>query len=240
MPGEADYHRTPSEAKLRAALAALARFHRAAVTHGRPASRRGPSPGVANRLAEIERWLQGDLHRLAQRIVRSTMPELAERVRRLVELFPQVAASVRRHLEAVALNDVPLQPCLRDVWSDHVLFRGERVSGLIDFGAMRVESPAADVARLLGSMAGDRWDEWQTGLSAYQEVRPLEAAEQRLVEVLDASTALLSGMNWARWIYLDDRQFDDYPTILERLSGFLDRVERLAQTDQRRVPFATR
>lgn len=232
MAGEADFQRAPSEAKLRAALAALARFHRAAATHTRPASRRGPSPGVANRLAEIHRWLQGDLHRLSACIVRSTMPELADRAGRLVELLPRVATGVRQQLESVAPSEVPLQPCLRDVWSDHVLFRRERVSGLIDFGAMRVESPAADVARLLGSMAADRWDEWQIGLSAYQEIRPLEAAEHRLVKALDASTALLAGMNWARWIYLDDRHFDDYPTILERLSGFLDRVERLAQADQ--------
>lgn len=45
-----------------------------------------------------------------------------------------------------------LQPCIRDIWHDHVLFDGDRVTGLIDFGAMQIDTPATDIARLVGSL----------------------------------------------------------------------------------------
>ncbi|HYH65864.1 MAG TPA: phosphotransferase, partial [Urbifossiella sp.] len=49
---------------------------------------------------------------------------------------------------------VPLQPCLVDVWPEHVRFDGDRVVGLIDFGAVQTDHVAADLARLFGGFPG--------------------------------------------------------------------------------------
>ncbi len=55
---------------------------------------------------------------------------------------------------AVALK-VPIQPCIGDIWHDHILFLGDGVSGLVDFGGMRADTVAGDIARLLGSLVAD-------------------------------------------------------------------------------------
>ena len=50
-----------------------------------------------------------------------------------------------------SLFEISLHPCLGDVWAEHVLFEGNQITGLIDFGGMRYDHPAQDLARLLGS-----------------------------------------------------------------------------------------
>ena len=122
-------------------------------------------------------------------------------------------------------RQVPLQPCIRDIWHDHVLFQGEEVSGLIDFGALRIENVATDVARLLGSLVGNDKRGWQRGLDAYAEVRPLSSDELQLAEAFDLSGTLLGGINWVQWIYLEERQFEDRGAVLGRLG---EHVARLA------------
>lgn len=228
MPGEASYKASPSRAKLEAALTALAGFHLAAAPFPLPDSNLVPSPGILERADMVRRLRNGELGRLAQAVTSNTWPELEPKARRLLELFPIAADRAQTWLESGARQEVRLQPCLRDVWHDHVLFVGEQVSGLIDFGAMRPESVAADVARLLGSLAGDDQAAWQVGLDAYEETRSLSDAERLLVTAFDRSSVLLSGINWLTWIYYDTRQFADRKAVLQRVDENLARLEHLA------------
>ena len=48
-----------------------------------------------------------------------------------------------------------LQPCLRDARPEHFLFDGDQLSGLVDFGAMAVDSVVGDLARLIGEWLDD-------------------------------------------------------------------------------------
>jgi Ser/Thr protein kinase RdoA (MazF antagonist) len=66
--------------------------------------------------------------------------------------FERLAPDLERQLAAHVDRPVPLQPALRDILDEHVLFVGDQVTGIIDFGAMRIESVAGDIARLLGSL----------------------------------------------------------------------------------------
>jgi homoserine kinase type II len=127
-----------------------------------------------------------------------------------------------------------LQPCIRDIWSDHVLFEGHRVSGIIDFGSMRVDNVAGDVARLLGSLAGDDLAAWQRGLEAYEAVRPLTDDESALVTVFDESTMLLAGFNWLDWI-IAERQFENPSEVVHRLTMIINRLEVLSNAATRRA-----
>jgi len=232
MPGAPHDFALPSLPRLDAALEALAEFHLAAASFPGSAGSRAagaPSPAIMERLRRIERLLAGDLRSLQASITPAVWPAGADRGRRLIELFSACAPEVAGRLQHVVELRVPLLPCLRDIWSDHVLFSGSRVTGIIDFGALRIDSPAADIARLLGSTAGDDPNGWSRGLAAYGRLRPLEPSEAALLQPLDQSGVLLSGLNWIDWIYRQRRQFDNLQAIAGRLDCQIMRLEQLAR-----------
>jgi Ser/Thr protein kinase RdoA (MazF antagonist) len=85
---------------------------------------------------------------------------------------------------------------------------------------MRPESPAADVARLLGSMAQNP-DDWEAGIQAYQVERPLSERECQLAIIFHRSGTILSPLNWLRWIYLEGREFDNRAAVVKRLDQLM-------------------
>jgi Ser/Thr protein kinase RdoA (MazF antagonist) len=227
LPGLADFHQSPSITKLRAAMTALARFHQAATSFGGYEQQRGPSPGIQLRLAQLRQWLADGLERLGAAIRPGAWPDVESRARRILRLVPDLAGGGVALLEACRTSRVPLQFCVGDVWRDHVLFQGDTIAGLVDFGSARVDNVSVDVARLLGSLAGDDRPWWQTGLAAYQMVRPLEEAELLLVKAFDRSTVLMSGLNWIDWIYCQGRRFASGDAIPRRLDEILLRLDSM-------------
>ncbi len=226
-PGEADYHRKPCPAKLQAALAALAQFHHAAASFPLPNSSHEVSPGIAERFERLQGWSAGRLEELNAAIGPRDWPELEFRAREWLALVRAAIARVQPNLAKTVVLAAPLQPCIRDIWHDHVLYLGDEVSAFVDFGAMRPDSVAADVARLLGSMAGDDPRAWEAGLAAYQRIRPLSDAETTLAGAFDQANTVLAGLNWLEWIYLERRHFENRQAVLERLDWNLPRLARL-------------
>lgn len=227
LPGEADYHRHPSSKRLRAAAGALAQFHLAASFF--PLPHRGPSspPGLRKRIETFGSWTPAKLSRLAASVTSADWPQLAALAERLLPLYSRAADSVIDMLKQAAVIRVPLEPCIRDIWHDHVLFQGDEVSGLIDFGAMRVDSVATDLARLLGSLCGDDSAAWLEALHAYDAIRPLSSSEALLVTAYDRANVLLSSMSWLDWVYLEGRQFENRSAICQRIDVNLGRLEYL-------------
>jgi Ser/Thr protein kinase RdoA (MazF antagonist) len=223
----ADFHQSPSVVKLRAAMTALAQFHRAALSFGGADLPRGPSPGIHQRTGQLRQWLAGGLEELEAAIRPGVWPQGEFRARRILRLVPNLAGGVLVLLEACESSTVPLQFCIGDVWRDHVLFQGDTVVGLVDFGSSRVDNVSTDLARLLGSLAGDDRQWWQIGLEAYRTSRPLEEAERRLVRAFDRSTVLMSGLNWIDWIYRQGRVFVSSDAIPRRLDEILIRLENM-------------
>lgn len=224
LPGRADFAQQPGREKLEAALRILAQFHHHAATfqglHGVP-------PGIVTRREQIDRLLNGDAATIEAAAERCDWPELRPRARRLVDRFHRNASQIRRLLERAERSSFPLQPCIRDIWHDHVLFVGSQVTGLIDFGALRIDHVAADIARLLGSLVADDAEGRRVGLEAYQSARVLTGEEQWLVEVYDRSSVLLSGMNWLEWICVEKREFPDPARVLQRIDEILSRQAAL-------------
>lgn len=219
LPGRADFRERPTAVRLGAALTVLARLH--AAWSRTPA--RGPCPAVRRRLELARKWL--DLRRDGWdpfRLADQTIARWAERARGHLD---RRVALVPRQLAAWAEREVPLQPCLCDVWHDHVLFAGDAVSGVIDFGGMKTDHAAVDLARLLGSMAGNDLDLWRAGLEAYGQVRPLRADEQALAAVLDETGTVLGAANWLMWLYHDGKRFDDGRAVALRLAELVQRIE---------------
>lgn len=163
----------------------------------------------------------------------------------------------------------PLIAVIRDLTADHLLFRdlepapllqarGPResgslsdgppapeVSGVLDFHAARLDSPACDLARLLASWHGgvpprDRteqavheylaaWDALE-GRDALPSLAPTELAA--VVDLLAATGVVLGLDNWFRWLLEEDRWFPDWNAVAERLeqhqTGLEEALGRLA------------
>jgi homoserine kinase type II len=222
LPGAADYHQAPSPARLRAALQALAHFHRGVEPLESDHAR---SPGLEDRYRQLCHWRAQGFAPWTAACQHVNWPEFQTRAERLLELVTRHADATERVLCEGCRIPVPLQPAIRDVWHDHILFVGDEVSGIIDFGAMRRDSVAGDVTRLLGSLAGDDETQRRAGLASYEEIRPLTAAERSLLEAFDRSMVLMSGLNWVRWIAIEGRQFPDRARVLSRMDEWLTRLE---------------
>lgn len=234
MPGTADYEQFPSVAKLQAALQALAKFH-LAVADFRGSNdaqpKLGRSPAVVRRLERLQQLARDGREQLGRVIDDGVWPELATLARKFLVALPAALPRALVQLEPLANVSLPLQPCVRDIWHDHVLFTGDEVTGLIDFGAVDIDTPAVDIARLLGSLTtssqphcGEVAAAWQTGattwregLAAYATIRRLTADELRAVSALDSSGTILAGCNWVRWVFQDGRRFESPTQVVARL-----------------------
>lgn len=236
MPGSAE-RGVPSEQRLYAAMRSLAEWHRAAATFEPGAGQQTwffreagrPSPGIDDRITQIAQWDDRACRLARLHLDHIAWPEFREAGLRLLQHFHHAAPTIANELHLVRKVRVPLQPCLRDVWSEHVLFTGDEVTGLIDAHACRSDNVTTDVARLLGSLVGDNRAAWQFATDAYQQAHPLTADECVLLELFDRSGVLLSGMTWLDWVCLRGRQFSNREKVIARLESILSRLEHLVQ-----------
>ena len=231
----------PSVAQATAALEALARLHTAAARLPGP-PQTGPSPGQLRRRQQARDLLERPWSLRRTACGSGVDAALVARFDEAIAIFARAdgdraVASVAR----LVPRPLPLQPVLRDVWSDHVLFTvdehgasatGNRVSAIIDYHAAGVDTPATDLARLLGSwlppvagQAAPLLDAWREPLAAYERLRPLAAVERRLVPWLDATAVILGLDNWFRWTLDEQRKFPDTTRVQGRIDRLLRRLE---------------
>jgi homoserine kinase type II len=222
VPGVADFRQHPSREKLSAAMTALAQLHIAWEHFPTRMSGQSTSLGIAERLRRLDE-LQIALPEIERHLPRADMP-LQVRGRAVIEQFRAAAPVLRNQLVAASGTLVPLQPCLRDIWHDHILFAGDVVTGVVDFGAVKIDCVACDLARLLDSLVGDDRAAFAAGLAAYRSVRELSASELSLIPIFQRSTLLLGAMNWLDWIMLQGRVFD-LPRVYARLDEMLARLK---------------
>ncbi|MCI0361466.1 MAG: aminoglycoside phosphotransferase family protein [Planctomycetaceae bacterium] len=221
LPGTADYHAHPTRERLAAAMRALARFHDVA---GRYQQLPGPVPAISDRLEQVQHLLSGDLDRITSAVLAGLDAALDLRASRVLALTRDRLSPLLGPLEFASGHALPLSPAIRDIHHDHVLFTGDNVSGLVDFGALRIDTPLADVARLVGSLVGDDQPQRQFALAAYAQLRPLTDHDRRLIDLLDHSGLVLGGLNWLRWLYVERRDMGPLPPIQKRLDEILARL----------------
>jgi len=225
--GSPETNRPPAVDRVRTAFEALG------VVHGRlgEGSSLGPSPGLNARSEELARLVHGGFDAIEGAIANRADDPLAPSALVWLGLARRFAPAVLSEIEGVRLVNVPLQPCLRDARPEHFLFRGNDVSGLVDFGAMDIDCVAGDLARLLG--------EWlprpecealrEAGLAAYRGERPLSPAEEALIDPFEALADLLIAERWVRWRFLEDRRFDDPRAHAQGIARGLERLQRRAE-----------
>jgi Ser/Thr protein kinase RdoA (MazF antagonist) len=186
--------------------------------------RGGGCPAVQRRLMFVDEWyglLRSGWHPLA--IVAASDP-LRPIVERAWRVLPSAVERVPQRLQRWRGGQSRLQPCLGDPWHDHLLFDGDRLTGLIDYGAVKIDHVAVDLSRMLGSLVGDDAAGWQMGLQAYRRFAPLSAEEEELAHALDETGIVLGVANWLRWLYEEQRPFADRSAVARRLTELVDRL----------------
>jgi len=215
-PGRADFHERPTLPKLEAACMAIARLHR---EWQRSPSIEAPIPGIARRLAVVA---ESERSRTPLIGVEPTMVKLLLRAREQVRRLRGPAEGA---LSPWYPRRFRLQPCLCDLWHDHVLFNGDAVTGIIDYGAMKVDHASVDLARLLGSLVPGDADAFTTGLAAYRREGGLEVPDD-LVMLLAETGILGSVAGWLVRFATPGYVLPDAEATRNRLEGLVSHLEK--------------
>ena len=221
LPGRADPSRPPDPLHLHLAFAGLAAFHRIFD----PPEQFGPSPGLRARLVEIDGLLGGELDRFRNAIALADEGEERDLALHWLAAARDLASPIRTWLEPRADRGFPIGPRLRDARPEHFLFKGDRLAGLVDFGAMGLECSSADLARLMSEWLGDDHELRAMAQSAYQSIRPLAPVENAAIDTFTRAANLLGGARWVRWGFIDRRRFDNPLALAEGLRRSLMRIE---------------
>lgn len=218
--GTADFRVNPSRARLRSAMRSLATFHNLAAGYEHQL---GPAPAVRERVEGLTALEEGGFAAIERAVLRPLGNSLDDRVPRLLELLREALSRPSLKIPLAAIGKLPLLPAIRDIHHEHVLFTGDEVTGIIDFGALRIDTPLTDVARLVGSLVGGGRELEAAALSAYAECRQLSEGDCQIVRLLDTAGIILSGMNWLNWLYVERRDMGDENAIARRLDEIIQR-----------------
>ena len=208
--------------KLRSAVDFLARFHQATARFHFSFS---PSENVGK---SVQRLLQFDEITSAAAASSADYYLPSQMRREFAHKGRALAASLSSQLAEFGDVPLPSQPVIRDLRAEHLFFDGDKLVDVIDFGAMRIDSVACDLARMLGDCCVDD-QQFQEALDAYHATRPLSAAERQLIPILESTTVLVGILNWLDWLFCQQRRFEDAENVRGRLSSLFQRFERLAQ-----------
>jgi hypothetical protein len=168
----------------------------------------------------LSQWLSSPTSTVPQRL--QSLTEIAEHA---LEVVNRTAPFALRRLIPWQNASLPLQPCLRDLRGEHVLFRDGCVTGIVDYGAMDVDTPALDVARLLGDLVRENNDLLSLGVKKYYDFRAGEQVGNELVAVLDQAGITCSIIGWLSRI--SNEQVQTSKKKLEaRLLHLLSRAEK--------------
>jgi Ser/Thr protein kinase RdoA (MazF antagonist) len=225
MRGEANFHSNPSLPRLQAACRALAQLHEA--WSGETVTAAPPS--IQRRLESSRKWEEAIRAGWRPTVASAELDPVSPIASRIWALLPPFLPEIEMRLQCWT-EPRTLQPCLCDIWHDHVLFTDDEVSGIIDYGSMRLDTPAADLARMLGSLVGDDLGIWNAGFTAYREIRPLDEAEATLARVLDWTGVVLGAANWLQRLYVENRQYEDRERVANRMHELMQRMENFASS----------
>ncbi len=125
LPGAPDLARPPSAGHVRSAFAALGAFHQA--IHA-PAIV-GPSGGIRARLREVEHLLRDGFDALASVLQQGDGDPLHGPARGWLDAARRDAPGLIGPLTRACALRVPIQPCIRDVRPEHILFEETNGTG---------------------------------------------------------------------------------------------------------------
>ncbi len=236
MPGE-PAQGPPTPGQIKSTLEALLLFHTMAAecTQARSDARsvapwfhisEGCAPGISRRLSIVSELSDGLLTSFIKSVAAEPDPEFRCCAKRVCAALEFWLPWLRKKLTEVARSSYRLQPVVRDLWRPHVLFTGERVTGIIDLNAMATDHVGLDVTRLFRSWFGADIDRIREALTSFRSQRLLDASEWRLLQAYDAATALLSPVTWLRRRFINAAADCTSRDVLLRLAELTSLAER--------------
>ncbi len=142
----------------------------------------------------------------------------------LTERLPDACSRALARLKTLDKPNESIQPIHGDARPEHFLVEGGELTGLIDFDAMRNDTPLADLTRLAGELACGDASRRDQVVSAY-ETAAGQSVDRRAIAALDLGTATVSAMNWLAWLTdpRPARQWDS-DLVQERLTAISARL----------------
>ncbi|ADB14724.1 aminoglycoside phosphotransferase [Pirellula staleyi DSM 6068] len=206
-------------------ILALAKFHR--VAGDRFEHIQGIAPSILERR---KRWLEltnggwilvqravDECSQSQPSLIGNTVPSLC----RLVgELLPSLGPLIESSLGISS----DLRPVIRDARPEHFLFVKGKLSGMIDFGAMRIDTPVADLARLLELHFQKIRNPIAERVKTYVQHSKLQIPPIWF-ETIFKCNLILGAANWMDWIYLEKRRFPSLSLIHSRLEVYERRIK---------------
>jgi Ser/Thr protein kinase RdoA (MazF antagonist) len=237
MRGSPDVSGQVSFPRRHSAAHTLARMHHC---WSRIGSNVAQSPGIQDRLTLLEKanrdWSM--LARLAESassdfgdLANKTLAHHRRSSQRLIAKCQQILRPTMIHF------------VIRDIHCEHVLYDNDRVTGVIDFGAARVDEPLLDLVRLFSSQSPtdrtaryetlqiyiEKKDELYRGESTVSDFSLSFLDAKKTIEefaLIDEISTLLSAFQWVQWILLENRSFScPRKTIIDRLSSLVHRLD---------------
>jgi Ser/Thr protein kinase RdoA (MazF antagonist) len=188
----------------------------------------GQAPNLKTRLHRLNH-IDHDLPNIKEKIQhfvrQQQLPAAMPSVVSACQLWSERSQRAIARLARFVSISLPLHYVLRDIHRDHLLFRPDATYCFIDFDAMRIDTPLTDLARLLGSLGGDRTDAVTLGIEGYRRYRSLSNELWEVVELLDQTTSLAAMMTWVQWILLDS--LPDNITIAQAITRMKEHSERV-------------
>jgi Ser/Thr protein kinase RdoA (MazF antagonist) len=218
LAGESDFEEHPTRERLESMCQSLAVLHlEAKALEIPPQDSRWDQR--AKQLADLARSL--DAGELLMNHEQLDLPaDVSNSLRRAV-------AIVNKQAGRLQMDSTSRQWIWGDSWHHNFLFDGDRVVGLVDFATVRVDTPLADLARLLGSATTDHPDWWQAGSESYARVRRLSVMDHELIRHLGDVGTVVSLGNWLRWLGVEQRNFANPTEAHRRLHHFHRRLTEL-------------
>jgi len=133
-------------------------------------------------------------------------------------------------------HPVEVHYAVRDLHNEHVLYQENLVTGIIDFGAARLDEPLLDLVRLLGTQSPydpqARYESLDFYCNARKELSPSYVEPDRDIlferfSALDHASTLLSALQWLDWLLIKQRKFAiPYCQTLPRWIRLLNRLDQ--------------
>ncbi len=229
MPGSANFNQNPDWGKLTSAIEAIARFHAAAAIGD---TQLGTSPAVAERM-QLLGSLPVRMPALRQAV--GTISDVALRnvAAKALDLVRLRATSCLN--EGMKYRDrfLLMQPVIRDIWHDHLLFVDDKLSGIIDYGAMRVDSVCCDWARVIASLRIERKIPWDNSFEILRQKVGLSEVDIAMIRWLSECGTMLGVANWIEWLFVEGHEFHDRNSAIERFRVLCGQLELEARAGNR-------
>lgn len=137
-----------------------------------------------------------------------------------VDIIYRYRAEGLNALASWLTRKVRQHPCLADCRIEHFLFSEQVLTGIVDYGGMRYDHPAQDLARLFGSMESL---DAVTRSSALAEYASASSEFDQLRTLLENWGLLVAIGNWLTWLMDQKRDASFIHTGEKRLQFLLKR-----------------